>query len=1508
MKKLLTFLWVLLLAQVSIAQQVTVPSANTNGTSDRKPLTGWFGYERSHMLYTGSEINSSGNIIAISFYLNSVGSPAASPVEVYLKLSSNTSITSSTVANAESGATLVWSGTIPASSFIADSWVTINLTTPFAYNPGSNLEVLVKNNAGGAGNEATSTSKLFRHSATSATQFQYWYKDNSEPTDNGTTSSNRPNIRLDLAPNATNTVGISGVISPAGSCNLTASTPVSVRIRNNGTADQNNVTIPVFYSINNGTAVAGSFSGSIASGTSANYTFATPANLSAPGTYTFKFWTAMPGDESTVDDILQNYTITKIAPATITPVTFDNYDGSNLSTTFTGWAEGAGQAKPIGTTSSWGNNTGLFNDAIARVELYAASKREWIYSPMFVPSASNGLSFKTGIRDYYTTSQTSAMGSDDSLNVRITTDCGATWKTIYSITAANAPTALEKTELTIPLATYAGQEVRIGFFATEGVVNDPEDYWVALDDIQLVTLEAINTGITEVVSPKGNCGLYAATPVTVRIRNFGTATQSNIPVQYTINGGTPVTATYTGSLVAGATELFTFPTPANLSVPSTYVVEAKTLLVGDIDVTNDAASATSTKVAAQPLAAVNFTGFDGSNLNTAFPGWSEATGQAKPTGTTSYWTNNNALYGNDVARVELYGSSRKEWIYSPVYNPATPDGLSFKLGIRDYYTTSQTSVMGSDDSLNVKITTDCGTTWKTIYSITAANAPTALTLTEYTIPLATYAGQDIRVAFVATEGVVNDPEDYWISLDDIQIVTLFPNNVGLTKLVSPTGNCGLSAATPITVNIRNFGTSAQTNIPVQYTINGGTPVTATYTGNLASGATTLFTFPTTADLSVPSTYNIQAKTLLANDADVTNDTASSTVTRVAPQALLPVNFTGFDGSNLNTVFPGWREGTGQTKPIGTTSAWVSNNTLLNDPVARVELYGSSKKEWMYGPIFYPTSLNDLNFTVALRDYYTTSQTSAMGSDDSLNVRITTDCGATWKTIYSITAANAPTSLEKTMFTVSLAAYAGQEARIAFFATEGSVDDAGDYWVLLDDIELITSAPNNIGVTQILSPVGNCGLSATTPVTVRLRNFGTAEQSNIPLQYTVNGGTPVTATYTGSLAANTNTTFTFPTPVNLSAPGTYKVQVKTLLANDADISNDTASSTVTKLAPQPLAAVNFTGFDGANLSSAFPGWAEGTGQTAPTGTTSAWGSNSTLYNNDVARVELYSVSKKEWMYSPLYTPAATDGFSFKIGIRDYYTTGQTSAMGSDDSLNVRITTDCGATWQTIYSITAANAPTALTLTEIAVPLANYAGQEVRLALFATEGVSNDIEDYWISIDDIQIRALVPNDLGVIKIISPNQTCGLGNSTTVSVKIRNFGTEAQSNFPVKYSVNNATVTETFAGTLAAGDSATYDFTTPATVSVPQTYNIQAWTALSTDVISNNNTATYSFVIYGSPLNVVTFANYAVDNVIGEGWSEAIGGTAVQGDSPWKTGGISGNATGRVTLSGDSITAWI
>jgi subtilisin-like proprotein convertase family protein len=93
-------------------------------------------------------------------------------------------------------------------------------------------------------------------------------------------------------------------------------------------------------------------------------------------------------------------------------------------------------------------------------------------------------------------------------------------------------------------------------------------------------------GITAITAPTDNEAL-ANESIVVTIENFGTASQSNFQVSYSINGAPSVSENVAGTLDAGASISYTFSTLGDFSTDGAYTVVAQTLLEADSDASNN---------------------------------------------------------------------------------------------------------------------------------------------------------------------------------------------------------------------------------------------------------------------------------------------------------------------------------------------------------------------------------------------------------------------------------------------------------------------------------------------------------------------------------------------------------------------------------------------------------------------------------------------------------------------------------------------------------------------------------------------------------------------------------------------------------------------------------------------------------------------------------------------------------------------------------------------------------
>lgn len=134
-----------------------------------------------------------------------------------------------------------------------------------------------------------------------------------------------------------------------------------------------------------------------------------------------------------------------------------------------------------------------------------------------------------------------------------------------------------------------------------------------------------------------------------------------------------------------------------------------------------------------------------------------------------------------------------------------------------------------------------------------------------------------------------------------------PDDVGVTFLVSPE-DATLGTNEQITVNIRNFGTNAQSSFEVSYSVNGGEVVTETFNETLASSSATQFTFEQPADFSeIGQTYTVSISTNLENDTNPDNDELEVEVRNLPPRDVgvtsidAPITGEGLSGNEEITV-------------------------------------------------------------------------------------------------------------------------------------------------------------------------------------------------------------------------------------------------------------------------------------------------------------------------------------------------------------------------------------------------------------------------------------------------------------------------------------------------------------------------------------------------------------------------------------------------------------------------------
>lgn len=724
-----------------------------------------------------------------------------------------------------------------------------------------------------------------------------------------------------------------------------------------------------------------------------------------------------------------------------------------------------------------------------------------------------------------------------------------------------------------------------------------------------------------------------------------------------------------------------------------------------------------------------------------------------------------------------------------------------------------------------------------------------------------------------------------------------PNDIGVVQLVSPSSGCGLGGALTVSVRVSNFGSVAQSNFGLGYSIAGGPVFAGSFTGTLNPGDTALFSFPGTVNLSVPGVYSLAAFTTLASDGQLLNDTLTTTVLN-SPLAGTAPYFEDFEGAATGWSSSGannsWQRGTPAGLVINTAGAGTQSfATSLNGP------YNASELSYLESPCLDLSST--LSPQVRFKIWWDTERTW-----DGLQLQSSVDGGSSWSVVgsvnstlglnwYNTTLTNGPGtgmvcwSGSQNSFPSSgsggwvtaqhpltgLAGLSGVKFRFVF-VSDASVQNDG---VAIDDFRVSDPPPFEAELVLLTLPNSDCGLPANAPVSIRIKNRGAQSLSNIPVRYRINNLPVVQEVVPGPLAPGDSLNYTFTTRANLSAVGTYNILAYTAVVGDADLTNDTLRGNVTNI---PTIATlphnqNFESNNGIWTSGGTSSsWAWGT----PTGGVinsaasgqRAWVTSlSGTYNNDedsylqMPCLNFTGVQNATLSFSIQYDTEDTyDGVNVQYSINNGLTWQVLGTVGS------------GTNWYTSSSVSSSNGPVWDGLSNGWVrashPLTVLNNQaSVRLRFVFTSDISANQEG--VAIDSVQITTGILNtpDLGVVQVLEPSNPV-LNQNNTVKVVIKNFSSSILSNFLVSYAVNGALVNgNTLSRSIQPNDTIHHTFTGLWRPTVGGTHRLCAYTGPVPGQTNNANDTvcrTYTAVGLADPLNlegVVLYPNPAKDRVV-------------------------------------------
>lgn len=700
-----------------------------------------------------------------------------------------------------------------------------------------------------------------------------------------------------------------------------------------------------------------------------------------------------------------------------------------------------------------------------------------------------------------------------------------------------------------------------------------------------------DVGIAEVLAPVGNRVYMENDTVRVRISNYGTAAQSNIPVVYEITQGTAhtqtVTENCTQSIAPGATATFTFSTLAEVPTANkTYKLRVWTNLSGDQTRRNDTLRLPFTSPNTAPKQEIEFKSkantYTGSvtkkaDFNISRIVFSGVDFEIPSLGRT--YTNLGAYPDPEVPTIHVYRGFSDSLFVSLVN--MGDNLLNYWSKVAAYIDFDRSGTFSSSECVMGPVNVRTGTTGSELVTIPAT---------------ASYGYMKMRiVALEQTNTTPTNPSEAVGHMVDFLIFvdpTPKAKDAAIAELVSPRNYLvSDTAATPIVFRLSNLGQQPLTGVEVHYTFStpeGDSTGLLPWTGNLATGESELLSLP---PFAFPmGTTEVTIWHSLAGDAYRGNDTLRYEYHRFH---ILTLTYDDdFDGEDLWYAPKGynaytrnyWERGNPAKTKINTThsgeNAWV---TSVDENIRSGERGNVS---YLYTPIFNIAEIR----TDSLSFWLTRNlQNGSKVTVDYLNYRgewlpIETD---SLHTLYHSDSsfffggnggAYVHSHLKTTQQGLSGEFPELVQFRFTYTAPIGTATTNFGEGVAIDDFRLRRNAQQfDAGVLEILEPDSPIYGETVYPRVV-VKNFGYDTLRQIDLGYTCYGAFLARqSTLPCLLPPDGIDTFTYTQPLVITAdfPTEFEFRAFTMVSRDIYWDNDTAYRTI-NLTPMKcdISAVGF----------------------------------------------------------------------------------------------------------------------------------------------------------------------------------------------------------------------------------------------------------------------------------------------------------------------------------------------
>ena len=409
----------------------------------------------------------------------------------------------------------------------------------------------------------------------------------------------------------------------------------------------------------------------------------------------------------------------------------------------------------------------------------------------------------------------------------------------------------------------------------------------------------------------------------------------------------------------------------------------------------------------------------------------------------------------------------------------------------------------------------------------------------------------------------------------------------------------------------------------------------------------------------------------------------------------------------------------------------------------------------------------------------------------------------------------------------------------------------------------TISDNDLKIDAILAPVSgrkftSTQLSASTAITVRIKNLDDAPVNNFDVKYSINGAPFVTENVSSTIAAGSTLNYTFAAAADLSAVNDYNivVVVKNTIPDPVAV-NDTMVVLVRHVDNQPL---NLASYFVDNIETA----AAATYQkdtVALNGLDRYDFAQSTIYGRLRTFVNTgmaYSGSKALTLDADRYYPSGSASYltgTFNLSNYNVITNDvrldfrfNNHGQQPNASNKVWIRGNDAQAWIEIYDLDNNQDDPGHYKKSASIEIADLlasAGQsfgtslQVRWGQWGQLPATDKENAAGYSFDDIRVYEVF-NDLQMLSLDAPGHaSCGLSNNTAIKISVRNSANTTLVSIPVRYRINGGSWVSETIPSIAGNTTIQYNFTTPANLAALGSYTIETLIDYSSDSFRENDT---------------------------------------------------------------------